>query len=387
LKSDLIEIRKKLHKNPELSGKEKNTSEYIVEILKQFSPDEIITEIGGFGVAAVFDSSSRKEPETTTRKYPTIMFRAELDALPISESNNFSYKSRNTGVSHKCGHDGHMTILIGLAEKIKLEISNLKGKIILLFQPAEETAEGAKLVLGDPKFRLLKPDYIFALHNLPGFEKGSIILRKGIFTSSTKGMIVKLKGESAHAGQPETGNNPVLAMIDIIEGLIAIPQKFTSLNNFALITIIHAKLGERAFGTSPGDAQVMATFRSHKDEDMIIMTQKAISLIKEKAITSNLDYQIEWVEYFPTIVNNDESVDIIEVAAKNLGKKIIYGKHPFAWTEDFSYFTQKFKGAFFGLGSGKNIPQLHNSNYDFPDNIIEGGINIFIEIINEVQRR
>ena len=378
MKSDLIEIRKKLHKNPELSGKEKNTSEYIIGILKKLSPDEIITEIGGFGIAAVFDS---KKPGTT------IMFRAELDALPIPESNNFSYKSSNTGISHKCGHDGHMTILIGLAGKIKLEISNLKGKIILLFQPAEETAEGAKLVLKDPKFRSLKPDFIFAFHNLPGFEKGSIILRKGIFTSSSKGMIVKLKGESAHAGQPETGNNPVFAMIDIIEGLIAIPQKFTSLNNSALITIIHAKLGERAFGTSPGDAQVMATFRSHKDEDMKIMTQKAISLIKEKAIISNLDYQIEWVEYFPAIVNNDESVDIIEVAAKNLGKKIICGKNPFAWTEDFSYFTQKFKGAFFGLGSGKNILQLHNSNYDFPDDIIEGGINIFIEIINEIQRR
>jgi amidohydrolase len=375
---DLIEIRKKLHKNPELSGKEKNTSEHIVEILKKLSPDEIITEIGGFGIVAVFDSK---------KSGTTIMFRAELDAIAIAESNNFSYKSKNNGISHKCGHDGHMTILIGLAEKIKQEISNLKGKIILLFQPAEETAEGAKLVLEDPKFRSLKPDYIFALHNLPGFEKGSIILRKGIFASSSKGMIVKLKGESAHAAQPETGNNPVLAMIDIIEGLIAIPQKLTSINNSALITIIHAKLGERAFGTSPGNAQVMATFRSHKDEIMKIMTTEAISLVKEKAIISNLDYEIEWVEYFPAIVNNDESVDIIEVAAKNLGKKIIYEKYPFAWTEDFSYFTQKFKGALFGLGSGNDIPQLHNSNYDFPDDIIKNGINIFFEIINEIQRR
>lgn len=117
------------------------------------------------------------------------------------------------------------------------------------------------------------------------------------------------------------------------------------------------------------------------------MITEAISLVKEKAITSNLDYEIEWVEYFPAIINNNKSVDIIEVAAKNLRKKIIYEKHSFAWTEDFSYFTQKFKGAFFGLGSGKDIPQLHNSNYDFPDDIIEDGINIFFEIINEVQRR
>ncbi|MEA2104835.1 MAG: amidohydrolase [Candidatus Cloacimonadota bacterium] len=372
-KIKLIDIRKKLHKNPELSGKEKNTSEYIIEILKKLSPDEIITEIGGFGTAAIFDSGQHGA---------TIMFRAELDALPIIESNNFSYKSGNTGISHKCGHDGHMTILIGLAERIKRE--NFKGKIILLFQPAEETAKGAKRIVEDTKFKFLKPDYIFALHNLPGFTKGTIILRKGIFTSTSIGMIIKLKGETSHAGHPENGNNPALAMTKIINELDNLSK---NIQDSAMITIIYAKLGEIAFGTSAGKAVIMATFRSNTKNTLKIMQNKAISLVKEKAEKQNLDYEIEWVEYFPEIVNDDECVDIVKKSAKNIRNKIKFIEQPFTWTEDFSYFTQKIKGAFFGLGSGKNHPQLHNSDYDFPDEIISDGINIFVEIIKEICRR
>ncbi len=370
---DLIEIRKYLHRNPELSGQEKNTSTYIVKMLKQFSPKVIITEIGGFGIAAIFDSR---------RPGMTIMFRAELDALPITESNIFSYKSKVEGISHKCGHDGHITILLGLAERIKRE--NFKGRIILLFQPAEETSKGAKRVVEDTKFKLLKPDYIFALHNLPGFTKGTIIQRKGIYTSTSIGIIIKLKGETSHAGHPENGNNPASAMTKIINEFNNLPQ---NIQDFAMITIIYAKLGEIAFGTSAGKAVIMATFRSHTKNTLEIMQKKAISLVKEKAEKQNLDYEIEWVEYFPEIVNDDECVDIIKKSAENIDNKIKFIKQPFSWTDDFSYFTQKIKGAFFGLGSGKDHRQLHNSDYDFPDEIISDGINIFIEIIKEIYRR
>lgn len=376
MKIDLIEIRKHLHKNPELSGKEEETSKKIIQILKQFSPDEVIANIGGFGVAAVFKLVHDKQ------KCPTIMFRAELDALPITEANHFDHKSSHLGVSHKCGHDGHMTILLGLAEKIKQQ--NLKANIILLFQPAEETAEGAKCIIKDPKFKALKPDYIFALHNLPGFIEGSIIIRKGILTSNSIGLKVNFLGETSHAGHPENGNNPVLAMTNLIQSLMVIPQLHTRLEEAALVTIIHAKLGEIAFGTSPEEADVMATFRSHKNKTMEIMKAKAITLVEKIAQTYSLDYKIEWVEYFPEIINDNECVDIVFRAAKKLKKRVIALPRPFTWTEDFSYFTKKYKGAFLGLGAGKDLPQLHNSDYDFPDKITEDGVNIFFQIIKEL---
>ena len=206
---ELIEFRKDLHRNPELSGKEKNTSKKIVDFIKRFNPDEIITNIAGKGTAFIFKGNKEGK---------TILFRSELDALPISEQNSFEYKSRVENISHKCGHDGHMTILSGLASILKDEKPG-KGKVIIHFQPAEETGEGAKAVLGDKKFSSLNPDYVFALHNLPGFPENTVIIKSGIFASASKGMIIKLRGKTSHASEPEKGISPVSAAASIMQKL------------------------------------------------------------------------------------------------------------------------------------------------------------------------
>ncbi|MCF7793634.1 MAG: amidohydrolase [Candidatus Cloacimonetes bacterium] len=374
---DLKKFRKELHRNPELSDNEDKTASKIIETLSNYNPDKIMTNIGGKGCAAVFNF---------TKPGKTIVFRAELDALPITESNEFEYKSKTSGVSHSCGHDGHMTILIGLAKLLDQNRKALCGKVILLFQPAEEIAAGAKRIIQDNKFLNLKPDYIFALHNLPGFELNKIILKKGIFASTSIGLKIHLKGETSHAGHPENGRNPVMAFTSIVNDLIAIPQIYTSFQQAALVTIIHAILGEEAFGTSPGKATIMATFRAHSDEVLIKMKKQAEILVKKSAEASNLDFSMEWVEYFPALINDDNCVESIENTAKKLGFKLQWQTSPFSWTEDFSYYTQKIPGAFFGLGSGKDHPQLHNSNYDFPNEILSTGIKVFYNLIKEINR-
>lgn len=373
---NLIKVRKYLHKHPELSGTEKETSLFIKKKIEQFNPHKVISNLGGYGIAAIFKS---KNPG------PSVLFRAELDGLPIKETGRHKHKSQTFGVSHSCGHDGHMTILLGLAERLQREKENLKGETILLFQPAEETAQGAICVINDSRFDTIKPDYVFALHNLPGFSLGEIILRKGIFASASRGLIVKLTGETSHAGEPEKGKNPVLAMTHIIEDLIALPQLTTSLDKAGLVTIIHANLGEIAFGTSPSSAQVMATLRTHDCNEMEILVKKSKDIIKGAARIYKLKYEIEWVEKFPVTKNDDRCVDIIETAAKNTGSKIRFCKHPFPWSEDFGFFTKEYKGSFFGIGAGKKHPQLHGENYDFPDKLIDKGINILEEIIMQIQ--
>ena len=372
---NLPKFRRNLHEFPEISGHEEKTSMSLEKTLKQFEPDEIISGLGGYGLAVTFDSK---------RPGPIIMIRAELDALPIQEVNELIYRSKNPGVSHSCGHDGHMTILIGLAIWLQKEMKNLHGKVVLLFQPAEENAEGAKHILNDPKFKSIRPDYIFALHNIPGFEHGSIIVKKGIFASASKGFIINLIGKTSHAAHPENGNNPVLAMIEIIQSLLNIPKSTIFNSHLALITIIHARLGGAYFGTSPGDATIMATFRSHLNEHMQIMSSKAENLVQNIADNHRLDYNIDWVEQFPAIVNNDECVDVVVSSAKVLGKDILIAEPPFPWSEDFSYFTQNIKGALFGIGSGINHPQLHNADYDFPDEILDTGVCLFKEIIRKI---
>lgn len=375
---ELPVFRKKLHEFPDLSGQEKKTSLVLKKTLLHYKPDEIISELGGYGLAVLFDS---KKPG------PAIMIRAELDALPIQEINEFSYKSKYPGISHSCGHDGHMTILIGLASWLQKEKKNLQGKVILLFQPAEENAAGAKRVLNDPKFKPIQPEYIFALHNIPGYNKGSVIVKKGVFTSASQGLIIKLVGKTSHAAHPDKGKNPVLAMTTIIEELSKISTITTSEQNNALITIIHVKLGEIAFGTSPGDAVIMATFRAQHDEVMKRISEEAENLVKKIAKAYQLEYTIKWVEQFPALQNDDECIDTIRSASKILNKGIVTINEPFLWSEDFSFFTQEHKGAMFGIGSGIHHPQLHNPDYDFPDDIIEIGVCLFQEIIRKIVKK
>jgi amidohydrolase len=371
---DIKRLRRELHKNPELSGKEKNTSERIKRFIKEFNPDEIISEIAGNGLAFIF--KGREEGKT-------ILFRSELDALPISEQNSFEYKSSIENVAHKCGHDGHMSILSGLASLLKNN-KPPKGKIVFLFQPAEETGEGAKEVLEDEKFNSVKPDYVFALHNLPGFPINSIIIKPGIFASASKGIIVKLSGKTSHASEPENGISPVPAAASIIQKLSLLPDEMPDKKNFSLITIIHVRIGSVAFGTTPGEGEMMATLRAFENGDLDTLTNMSENVIKDEARKNGLKYSIDWTEEFPSTVNDNECVGIVKKCSEKLNLNIIEIQQPFRWSEDFGHFLSKYKGALFGVGSGKEHPDLHNPDYDFPESIIEPSIELFYSIAMEI---
>jgi len=373
IESELISLRRELHKYPELSGKETDTAERIIQFAEKFNPDEIIKNISGNGLAIIFNGNEEGI---------TILIRCELDALPIEEENEFDYKSQTEGVSHKCGHDGHMAIVSGLIPILN-ENKIDKGTVVLLYQPAEETGEGAEKVLQDEKFNAIKPDYVFALHNLPGFEKNKIIIKENEFASASKGLIVKLNGKTSHAAEPEKGITPSLAVAELIQRLVELPQK-EKFEEFTLVTIIHAKIGERAFGTTPGYAELMATLRSYKNEDMEKLQRFSENIIYEVATENNLKYKLEWVEEFPSTVNDKFCVDVVQKSAEENNLQIEEITNPFRWSEDFGHFTQKYKGALFGLGSGVDQPQLHNPDYDFPDEIILTGTKMFYSIIKNV---
>lgn len=373
-KDALVAMRRHLHKFPETAHQEERTAAYIVDFLKQFNPDKLITGIGGHGIAAVYNG---KEPG------PAVLIRSELDGLPIAEENNIDYHSVNEGRGHLCGHDGHMTMVAGLAPLLSASRPS-SGSVILLFQPAEETGEGANLILVDEKFQSLSPDYVFALHNLPGMDHSTIITRKGVFASASRGLIIELQGTSSHAGHPEGGNNPSLAIAQLLESVTSIPQKHVAMHEAALITPIHMRVGQPAFGTSPGEGVIMFTIRAHSNEVMEVMEKEVLHLVKHIARTHRLSFEYKWIEPFEAVVNDDRCVEIIEACASDLDLEIIQKEIPFPWSEDFGVFTGKFKGALFGLGSGKNTPQLHNENYDFPDRILEKGTMMFYRIIDQL---
>ena len=370
----IIKIRKKLHQNPELSGNEKLTSKNIFDIISRFNPSEIIRDIAGYGIAFVFDSSTPGR---------CVLLRCELDALPINEENDFEYKSKNQNCSHSCGHDGHMAIMVGLASQIQKK-PPFSGKIILFFQPSEETGKGAKLAIKDNKLENLKPDFVFALHNIPKYQKNKIIIREGTFTCASKGMIIKLLGKTSHAAEPEKGINPALATSRIIEELISLSTNKETAMNFTLITIVHVLLGEIAFGTSAGYAEIRATFRASENEDLDLLWKFAEKQIFEIAYAENLKVEISGTEYFPAIENDNHANEYILNAAIENNFEIQMELEPFRWSEDFAQLTNRYKGAMFGMGAGTNCRNLHDSKYDFPDDIIESGIKMFSSIYQQI---
>lgn len=370
----IINLRHELHKFPELSDNEFLTAERIASFLSEYKNTELIRGIGGNGIACIIKGKSEG---------PSVLFRADLDALPIDEINDFEYKSTEKGVAHKCGHDGHMAMIAGLADLFSKNPPE-KGQIVLFFQPSEENGQGAYRVVNDEKFKKIKVDYAFALHNLPGFPTGNVLLRDETFAAASKGMIIKLTGKTSHAGEPENGNSPAVAMADIIKQLNDLPNNKDLFSDFTLLTVIHARLGEVAFGTTPGYAEVMSTLRTYTNEDMQTLTSACEDIAKENAQKSNLKIEIEYVEEFPATINAHEMVQCIQRASDKAGVEYQYLKTPFRWSEDFAHFTQKFKGALFGLGSGTDHPQLHNPDYDFPDEIIENGVSVFYEIYHQI---
>lgn len=376
---ELIKLRHLLHRYAELSENEKHTSEIITAQLKKNDLTDIITNLAeGYGVLAVFDSGTSG---------PTLMIRAELDALPIQEQSPKPYKSITHNVSHVCGHDGHMAILVGVSEKLHSYKDRYNGKVIVLFQPAEETAAGAKQLIRDTRFQALRPDIIIGFHNIPGFPLGSVLVRNQVFAVASKGIIIRLHGETTHAGTPETGKNPTNALIELLQMIQYTSEEYQQKDNHSFITVIHVNLGEIAFGTSPGDAVVMATLRSSDDTLIEQMSSEVLTKISGIVTTYGLKWEYEWVEVFPAVRNDEQGNQEIIKASNEIGLPLIFLSEPCSWSEDFSYYQEQYRSVFFGIGSGIQQPSLHTNMYDFPDELIPLAIDLCFQILCNCSKR
>lgn len=375
---EIRSLRHKIHRFPELSGEEVVTTALVKTLLERYKPDAIQTGPEGKGVWAVFDSG---------KPGPVVLFRADLDALPLEETTDLPYASSNAGVSHKCGHDGHTAILAGFAAVVA-ENPPLKGKLILLFQPAEETGMGAKAIVENPAFQALLPDYSFAMHNLPGYAAGSVVVRVGTFAAASRGMVIRLKGCTSHASEPEKGQSPAMVMAKLMSNLprLAHQKQKKAFEDFVLLTLIHANLGSPAFGTSPGDAMLMATLRAYRNEDMDTMCQMAEEMVCKASESAGLQYSITYTEEFPATINHPEAAVIVVEAAKNSGLELNNAVLPFRWSEDFAHFGRISKAVLFGIGAGEEHPPLHHPDYDFPDHIIPAAIKMWGGIYERLMR-
>lgn len=371
--SELIQLRKTLHSFPEIALEESQTAQRILEFFLPLKPDQIFEKLGGTGLAFVFKGEKPGK---------RMLFRCELDALPIEDLKKSPYQSQIKGKGHLCGHDGHMTIICGLGEKLAQKRPQ-SGEVILLFQPAEETGDGAKAVLADPRFEQIKPDFAFALHNLPGYPMHQIVMRKGTFAAGSTGMTITLNGKTSHSAHPEAGINPAQALAKLIQELPGLAKQS---EGFALLTLIHAELGSLAFGTSAGKGSLSMTLRAFDQQDL----DGLIEQVKQKALavanSESLKVDFGFVEQFAVSVNDLALHPIVENSAKLLGLSLTEKPEPFRWSEDFGLFSQACPAFLFGLGAGENCPQLHEGTYDFPDQLIDTGVKVFERILREMNK-
>jgi len=369
--AQLVTLRHSLHQNAELSNNEFVTAQIIKAYIHQFNPDKVYEEVGGHGLIFRFKGTASKPLK--------IGFRADMDALPIDETVSLKYGSINAGIAHKCGHDGHSVMVAGIAQLLRTG-KQVEHDVYLIFQPAEETGHGAEAVTKFLEKRKIKLDYLFGLHNLPGFKKGQIACRKGSFAAASTGMLIELKGHTSHAAEPEKGNSPALAFASIIKGLSALTtqEKFEKL---VLTTVVQANLGEIAFGTTPAHAEIRVTLRAIKDADLLRLKELAEALVLKEAAVHKLDYELSYTESFPSTENTQEMFDLLKDIAGEMNFNFQKIDKPFKWSEDFGHFKNVTQSGFFGLGAGKSCAVLHHETYDFPDNIIEDGLKMYMGIL------
>ncbi|HBG69844.1 MAG: hypothetical protein A2W93_00500 [Bacteroidetes bacterium GWF2_43_63] len=374
---NFIEIRRNLHKHPELSGQEQYAAALIIDKLREMNIKTIHHPIGGQSVLAVIEGKQAG---------PALLFRCDIDALPIQELAQHDHVSENDGVMHACGHDGHTAIMLRFAEML-MQSPLEKGNVLLLFQAAEETGNGARSIIKSKILDKYNVSEAFALHNIPGFKKNQIICRKGPFTAAVESLQILLIGKTSHASEPEKGISPASAVADIIRYFETLNQTEKSRPDYFMSTPIQIKMGADAFGTSAGEATIGYTFRSwyntlfgQKKEEI----EKGVKNVVRK--TEGLDVKFDWVEPFSSCENNADAVLRVKMASEKCNLNYIEKPEPFSWGEDFGLITNEYPGAFFGLGAGTNVPALHNPDYDFPDELIEIGAQMFFAIVEESMR-
>ncbi len=358
----LKKIKNDLNQIAELSNQEIKTSQYIQDTLKDYNPDSIYSVANSYSIIAIFDS---KKPGKT------IAFRSEIDGLPDT--------SKANQVRHLCGHDGHSTILLGLAEYLSKR-DQYSGKIVLLFQSAEETGEGAINITATDIYKSLGIDMIFGFHNLSDYPTNQIIISKGIFASASSGLLLKFEGLTSHASEPENGINPSQAIASAIMMINKLPQSIEGLG-FTLSTIVKIRMGDNHFGINPGIGEIGVTLRAYRQSDLNYILEKTISNCQKIAEWYHLNFSYDILEPFPSTVNNPNvSEALVRLCEENeINYKIT--EKPFRWSEDFGHYLSVTPGTFFGIGNGTSSKPLHNPEYEFNDNILKSSRELLIKII------
>lgn len=373
--ADMREWRRHLHQNPELGFDCHDTAEFVAERLRDFGVDEIHEGIAKTGIVAVIKGQGRG---------PTIGLRADMDALPIAETTAVPHASTRPGKMHACGHDGHTTMLLGAARYLA-ETRKFRGRVALIFQPAEESGGGGGVMVDEGILDRFRIREVYALHTAPGIEEGVFCTTPGPIMAAVDTFHIHVKGEGGHGAMPHETRDPVMAAVGIANAL----QTIVSRNNYALddlvisLTQIHAGTVDNVV---PDRAYLNGTIRTFDPKVQAMVKRRMAEIVAGQAASYAVEAELDYEEGYPATINDpDRMAFAADVAREVTGaRRVLDNIGREMGAEDFSYMLQERPGAYLFLGQGEG-PGLHHPGFDFNDDVAPVGASFFARLVETSQ--
>jgi len=363
----LVKIRRDFHKFPELGFQEKRTRDKIAGYLKELGIDVHC----GVGIVGILRSGEGRK---------VIGLRADMDALPIHETNTHDYVSKNAGVMHACGHDGHMTMLLGAAHKLSKN-KNFSGTIVFIFQPNEELGLGAKAMMEEGLLENFPIHEVYGIHNLPGVPTGELLTRSGVICSSESLFEIKIKGMGGHSSMPQLGRDAITIGTELIQALQTIISRRIASGSGAVVSVTEfISNGQR--NVLPGETIVKGDVRTRRPNDRKKIELYLNQISKGIASAHDIEIEVSFETEFIETINHIKPTEAVLKTAKKSGLKVNDCK-PMSFSEDFAHFSNAVPGCFFLLGNGidgANNKPLHSSDYDFNDDLLPIGAEFWASL-------
>lgn len=376
MQEQLTRWRHDLHAHPELAYEESRTADFVAEKLRSFGIEVTM----GFGKTGVVGSL------TVGDSTKAIGIRADMDALPMEEANTFAHKSTYPGKMHGCGHDGHTVMLLAAAQYLSRS-RNFKGTVQFIFQPAEEANEigsGAKAMLDDGLLERFPMDSVYALHNAPGIEAGTVIAFPGPFAAAMDLFEVTLTGKGAHGATPDAGTDSLLVGAHLITAWQSIVSRNIAPAERAVVSVTSLQSGD-SWNVLPEVVTLRGSIRTLSDETQATVKQRFYQLTQQVAAAFDTHVDIHYDHATPVLLNDEEQTAIVtQVATSVVGADYFQDSLPITGmgSEDFAYLSQARPSCYFllGAGGGEGGCLVHQPCYDFNDEIIPVGASVFVRL-------
>jgi hippurate hydrolase len=364
--------RRHLHQYPELQFDVHETATFVEEKLRSFGITDITTGIGQTGVVAVIEGRN-----TTSGR--TVGLRADMDALPIQEATGLEYASKNPGKMHACGHDGHTAMLLGAAQYLA-ETRNFDGRVVLIFQPAEEGGGGGREMCKEGLMDRWSIDEVYGLHNMPGGDVGSFHIRSGAMLAATDEFDITITGKGGHAAAPHEAIDPNLAAAHVIVALQSIASRNVDPLKQVVVSVCMLRSDSEAFNIIPHRVTMKGTVRTLDGGVRDLAEKRLAEIVDLTARAHGCVADIDYERGYPATVNHDANTNYAADAAEAVTPGVERNTPPIMAGEDFSFMLEERPGAYIQLGNGGGAT-VHHPEYNFNDEAIPAGCSWFAELV------